>query len=155
MEFILPLGQLLPVADDGLGAEPVIRRQRHKDQVHVGCLLIHMNHSGNIGSSILLSFHKLQGMVEEFFDFPGLLAFKELRAGGDQNLHSGDAVLPDPAAGFPDDSIGYIPVFPFGLHRMEIQPAPLSINIRIAGIGILGSLIVSLDTAQRGPLVSL
>ena len=57
------------------------------------------------------------------------------------------------ASGFPDDLVGHFPVFPFGLHRMEVQSASLGINVRIAGISLLGSLVVSLNPAERGSLV--
>ena len=58
--LILPLNQLLPVADDILGTEPLVLRQGHKDHVHVGRTLIHMYNSGHDGSRMLVLLQKFQ-----------------------------------------------------------------------------------------------
>ena len=45
-EPVLPLRQLLLVADDLLGAEPPVRCQRDEAKVHMGRFLVHMHHGG-------------------------------------------------------------------------------------------------------------
>lgn len=58
--LILPLNQLLPVADDILGTEPLVLRQGHKNHMHVGRALIHMYNSGHDGSRMLVLLQKFQ-----------------------------------------------------------------------------------------------
>ena len=112
-----------------------------------------MHHGRNISIRVLLGFHELHRIGEEFTDLLPALLFEEFRTGSDQNFHSGDAVLLDPATSIADNLIGYLPVFAPGDHGMEIVLAQFRLNIRIAGVGLFGSFVVRFDAAHSGALV--
>ena len=82
-KFILPLGQLLFVADDILGTEPLIRGQRGKTKVHMGRFLVHMHYGGYDCFGRLFFLDEGKGIFKELFDLPRLFALEKFRAGGD------------------------------------------------------------------------
>ena len=152
-KFILPLGQSFLIADDFLSTQPPIRGDRDKAKVHVGRLLIHMHHGRNIGFGILLGFHELYRIVEEFFYLLPALLLKEFRAGGNQYFYVGNTVLPNTASGVADDPVGNITVLSLGDHGMEVVLTQFHLDIRIAGIGFFGSLIMRFDAAHSGAFI--
>ena len=74
----LPAAQLLPVADDVLGAEPLVGGQRDKTKVHMGRSLVHMHHCGDHGLLRLMFAEKVQRFLKESPDFFYAFVFEEL-----------------------------------------------------------------------------
>ena len=152
-ELVLPLHKILAVADDFLGAQPSISSQRHKAEVQVGRFLVHVDNSRDEGFGILLASQELQGVLEIRLDLAARLALEKLRAGGDKSLHHPHAVLADTAVGGSYHAVGFFPVPALRLHQMEVVAAPAHINIRVAGVLLLGALVVGFDGADGRPLV--
>ena len=77
----------------------------------------------------------------------------KFRAGGDKSLYHPHAVLADTAVGGGYHAVGFFPVSALRLHQMEVVVAPAYINIRVAGVLLLGALVVGFDGADGRPLV--
>ena len=77
----------------------------------------------------------------------------KFRAGGDKSLYHPHAVLADTAVGGGYHAVGVFPVSALRLHQMEVVVAPAYINIRVAGVLLLGALVVGFDGADGRPLV--
>ena len=152
-EPVLPLRQLLLVADDFLGGEPLVRCQRDKAKVHMGRFLVHMHHGGYNGFGILVFPDKIQRLLKIGLDFALFLALKELRAGRHQRLHHAHAVRPRAAACLRDLLFRLGAVFALRRHQMEIEVAARRVHVGVAGVLLLGTLVVGLDVADFRPLV--
>lgn len=152
-ELVLPLHKILAVADDFLGAQPSISSQRHKAEVQVGRFLVHVDNSRDEGFGILLASQELQGVLEIRLDLAARLALEKLRAGGDKRLYHPHAILADTAVGGGYHAVGFFPVPALRLHQMEVVAAPARVDVRVAGVLLLGALVVGFDGADGRPLV--
>ena len=150
---VLPLRQLPLVADDLLGGEPLVRCQRDKGKVHMGRFLVHMHHGGYDRVFGLILLDEIQRLGEIGFDLGLLLSLEELRAGRHQRLHHAHAVRPRAAARLRDLLFGLRAILALRRHQMEIAVAAGRVHVRIAGVFLLGTLVVSLDMADFRPLV--
>ena len=77
----------------------------------------------------------------------------KFRAGGDKSFHHSHTVLADTAISSRNHAVGFFPVPALRLHQMEVVAAPAHINIRVAGVLLLGALVVGFDGADGRPLV--
>ena len=77
----------------------------------------------------------------------------KFRAGGDKSLYHPHAVLADTAVGGGYHAVGFFPVSALRLHQMEVVVAPAYINIRVAGVLLLGALVMGFDGADDWTLV--
>ena len=152
-ELVLPLHKVLAVADDFLGAQPSVSGQGHKAEMQVGRFLVHVDDGREKGLSVLLAFQKLQGILKVRLDFAARLILEELRAGGDKSLHHPYAVLADTAMSRRDHAVSFFPVPALRLHQMEVVAAPARVDIRVAGVLLLGALVVGFNGADGRPLV--
>ena len=152
-EIVLPLDQLLLVANDLLRAQPSVGGQRHKAEVQVGRFLVHVDNSRNKVLGVLLAFQELQGVLEVRLDLAARLALENFRACGDKSFHHTHTVLSDTAIRRRNLAVGFCPVFALRLHQMEIVAAPARVDVRVACILLLCALVVSLDGADGWPLV--
>ena len=152
-ELVLPLHKVLAVADDLLDAQPPVSSQGHKAEVQMGRFLVHVDNSRDKSLGVLLAFQKLQGILKVRLDFAARLAFEELRAGSDKCLHHPHAVLADTAMSRRDHAVSFFPVPALRLHQMEVVAAPVRVDIRVAGVLLLGALVVGFDGADGRPLV--
>ena len=91
-EPVLPLRQLLLVADDLLGAESLVLRQRDEAKVHMGRFLVHMHHGGYNCFLVLVFPDEIQCLLKICFDVSFLLTLEELRRCGHKSLHQSNAV---------------------------------------------------------------
>ena len=139
---VLPLRQLLLVADNLLGAEPPVLRQRDKRKVHMGRFLVHMHHGGYDGFRVLVLLNKVQRLLKIGFDLALFLTLEELRAGRHQRFHHAHAVRACTAASVLDLSLCLCPVFLFRRNQVKIQVAAALVDVWIAGVILFGSLIV-------------
>ena len=96
---------------------------------------------------------ELQCFVKKLFDLRTFLAFEELRRSGDQSLHHTDAVRACTAACFCNLLFGFRPVSAFRFDKVEIEVCAGRVNVGIAGVFLLGALIVRLDAADLRSLV--
>ena len=79
----------------------------------------------------------------------------KFRAGGDKSFHYTHTVLADTAISRCDLAVGFCPVLALRLHQMEVVAAPVRVDIRVAGVLLLGTLVVGFDGADGRPLVLL
>ena len=119
----------------------------------MGCFLVHVDNGRDEGLGILLASQELQSVLEIRPDLPVGLILEKLRAGGDKSLHHTHAVLADTAVSGSYHAIGFFPVSALRLHQMEVVAAPAHINIRVAGVLLLGALVVGFDGADGRPLI--
>ena len=77
----------------------------------------------------------------------------KFRAGGDKSFHHPHAVLADTAVGGGYHAVSFLPVSALRLHQMEVVAAPARVDIRVAGVLLLGALIVGFNGADGRPLV--
>ena len=77
----------------------------------------------------------------------------KFRAGSDKCLHHPHAVLADTAVGGGYHAVSFLPVSALRLHQMEVVAAPARVDIRVAGVLLLGALIVGFNGADGRPLV--
>ena len=152
-EPVLPLCQFLLVADDFLGTEPPIRRQRDKRKVHMRRFLVHMHHGGYDRFRVLVFPNKVQRLGEIGLDFTLFLAFEELRAGRHESLHHAHAVRPRAAANLCDLLFRLGAVLALGRHQMEVEVTAGRVHVGIAGVFLLGALVVGLDVPDFRPFV--
>ena len=150
---VLPLRQLLLVADDFLGAEPSVLRQRDKAKVHMGRFLVHMHHGGYNGFRVLVFPDEVQRLLKIGFDLDFLLTLEELRAGCHQRLHHAHAVRPRAAARLRDLLFRLGAVLALGRHQMEIEVTAGRVHVWIAGVLLLGALVVGLNMPDFRPLI--
>ena len=121
--------------------------------MQVGRFLIHVDNGREKGIRVLSALQKFQGVRKVRPDLPVGLVLEKLRAGGDKRLHHPHAVLADTAMSRRDYAVGFFPVSALRLHQMEVVVAPAYINIRVAGVLLLGALVVGFDGADGRPLV--
>ena len=152
-KLVLPLRQLFIVAYDFLGAEPPVRRQRDKAKVHMGRFLVHMHHGGDDRFRVLMLLDKAQRLLKEGFDFALFLALEELRAGRHQRLYDAHAVRPRAAARLRDLLFRLGAVLALRRHQMEVEVTAGRVHVGIAGVFLLGALVVGLDVPDLRPLV--
>ena len=152
-ELVLPPHKILAVADDLLGAQPSVSSQGHKTEVQVGCFLVHVDNGREKGIRALSALQKFQGVRKVRPDLPVVFILEKLRAGGDESFHHSHTVLADTAVGGGYHAVGFFPVPALRLHQMEVVAAPAHINIRVAGVLLLGALVVGFDGADGRPLV--
>ena len=77
----------------------------------------------------------------------------KFRAGGDESFHHPHAVLADTAVGGGYHAVGFFPVPALRLHQMEVVAAPARVDIRVAGVLLLGALVVGFDGADCWPFI--
>ena len=147
-EHVLPAAQLLPVADDVLGAEPLIRCQRDKTKVHMGRSLVHMHHCGDHGLLRLMFAEKVQRFLKESPDFFYAFVFEELVGCGEDGFHHADAVGTGAATRFLDLLLRFRPVSSLGGDQVKVQVRTAGINVRVAGIFLFGAFVVAFDPAD-------
>ena len=152
-ELVLPLDQLFLVADNLFGTQPSVSGQGHKAEMQMGRFLVHVDDCGEKGIRALLALQEFQGILKVRIDLAVRLAFEELRAGGDKSLHHTHAVLADTAVGGGYHTVGFFPVPALRLHQMKVVEAPARVDIRVAGVLLLGALVVGFDGADGRPLV--
>ena len=152
-ELVLPLHKVLAVADDLFGAQPPVSGQGHKTEVQVGRFLIHVDNGREKGIRVLSALQKFQGVRKVRSDLPVGLILEKLRAGGDKSLHHPHAVLADTAVGSGYHAVGFFPVPALRLHQMEVVAAPARVDIRVAGVLLLGAFVMGFDGADGRPLV--
>ncbi len=152
-ELILPLHKVLAVADDFLGTQPSVSGQGYKAEVQMGRFLVHVDDGREKGIRALLALQEFQGILKVRLDFAARLALEKLRAGSDKSFHHPHTVLADTAISHCDLAVGFCPVLALRLHQMEVVAAPARINIRVAGVLLLGALVVGFDGADGGPLI--
>ena len=121
--------------------------------MQVGRFLVHVNDGGEEGIRALSALQKFQGVRKVRPDLPVGLILEKLRAGGDKSLYHPHAVLADTAISSRNHAIGFFPVPALRLHQMEVVAAPAHINIRVAGVLLLGALVVGFDGADGRPLI--
>ena len=134
-------------------AQPSVSSQGHEAEVQVGRFLVHVDNSRDKSLGVRLAFQKLQGILEIRLDLPVGLILEKLRAGGDKSLHHPYAVLADTAVGGSYHAVGFFPVPALRLHQMKVVAAPARVDIRVAGVLLLGALVVGFDGADGRPLV--
>jgi hypothetical protein len=152
-ELVLPLDQLLSVADDLFGAEPAIRRERDKAQVQMRRFLVHVDNSGDDRAGVLLLLDKVKGVLKIGFDLAALHALEYFRAGRDQGFDHADTVLSGTASGSGDLPLDLGAVLVRGFDQVKVALAAAGVYVGIAGVLLLGALVVGLDAADLRPLV--
>ena len=97
--------------------------------------------------------HEVQRLLKIGFDFALFLALKELRAGRHQRLHHAHTVGTGAAARLGNLLFRLGAVFALRRHQMKVQMTAGHIHVWIAGVLLLGTLVVGLDVADFWPLV--
>ena len=115
--------------------------------------LVHMHHGGDDRILRLPPFDKTNGLLKESPYLSLLLALEKLRAGCHQGFHHPNAVLPGAAPGLGDLPLRFGPVLPLRVNKMEIEMAPASIYVGVAGVFLLFALVVSLDLPDLWSLI--
>ena len=115
--------------------------------------LVQMHHSGYDRFESLVLLNELQRFIEKFFDFGSFLALEELRSSGNQSFHHTNAVRACAASGFCDLLLGFCTILSFGLDKMEIEVCTGRVNVGIAGIFLLGALVMRFNAADLRSLV--
>ena len=152
-ELVLPPHKILAVANDLFRAQPSVSSQGHEAEVQVGRFLVHVDNSREKGIRALSALQKFQGVRKVRPDLPVGFILEKLRAGGDKSLYHPHAVLADTAVGGGYHAVGFFPVPALRLHQMEVVAAPARVDIRVAGVLLLGALVVGFDGADGWPLV--
>ena len=152
-ELVLPPHKVLAVANNLFRAQPSVSSQGHKTEVQVGRFLVHVDNGREKGIRALSALQKFQGVRKVRPDLPVGLILEKLRAGGDKRLHHPHAVLADTAVGGGYHAVSLFPVPALRLHQMEVVAAPVRVDIRVAGVLLLGALVVGFDGADGRPLV--
>ena len=150
---VLPLRQLLLVAYDFLGTEPSILCQRDKRKVHMGRFLVHMHHSGYDCFWLLVLLDEVQRFSKIGFDLAALLASEKLRTGRHQRLHHPHTVRPRAATGLGDLLFRLGAVLALRRHQMKIQVTAGRVHVGVAGVFLLGALVVRLNIGNLRPFV--
>ena len=119
----------------------------------MGRFLVHMHHGGDNCFSGLVLLKEAECFFKIAPDFGQLLAFEELRCGGEHYFHHSDAVRPGAAAGNADLPLGLSPVTLGRLDQVEVVLATGAVNIGVAGVLFFSALIMSLDVGYLRPLV--
>ena len=96
---------------------------------------------------------EVQCLLKIGFDFAFLLSLEELRAGCHQRLHHAHAVRPRATASFRDLPFGLRAVFALRRHQMEVEVIAGRVHVRIAGVFLLGTLVVGLNMPDFWPLI--
>ena len=142
VKFVLPLGELRPVAEDFLCRQPSVLCDRREAQVQMGRFLVHVYHGGEDVALADLPLHKGNRLAEKGFDLRFFPALEELRAGGDKGVHKHGAVLACLAARRLDTGVYLLPVTLSRLNNVKIILAAGGVNIRVAGVLLLCALMV-------------
>ena len=119
----------------------------------MGRFLVHMHHGGYNGFLVLVFPDEIQRLLKIGFDFSLLLTLEELWRCGHKSLHHAHAVRPRTVARLRDLLLRLGAVFALRRHQMKVQMTAGRVHIRIAGVFLLGTLVVSLDMADFRPLV--
>ena len=119
----------------------------------MGCFLVHVDNGRENGIRALSALQEFQGVLKVRLNFAARLVLEELRTGGDKRLHHPHAVLADTAVGGGYHAVGFFPVPALRLHQMEVVAAPVRVDIRVAGVLLLGALVVGFDGADGWPLI--
>mgnify|MGYP007007359968 CR=1 FL=1 len=143
--LVLPLGKLRPVAQNLLGGQPPVLGDGGKAQVEMGRFLVHVNHGGKNIAPAHLPLHERRRLGEVGLHLPPAPAREELRAGGDKGVYEHGAVLPGAAPRRPDTAVDFPAVLLCGPDDVKILPAPVGVNVRVAGVLLLGALVVGLQ----------
>ena len=119
----------------------------------MGRFLVHMHHGGYDRFRVLILLDKAQRLLKIGFDFALFLPLEELRAGSHQRLHHAHTVRPRAAACLRDLLFRLGAVLALWCHQMEIEVTAGHVHVGIAGVFLLGALIVGLDVTDFRPLV--
>ena len=145
---ILPLNQLFAIAQNLLGAEPVIRRQRHEDNVHVRRRLVHVDGRRQDGALVLLAAQKVERALIIGADVLRGFSVEIACADGEQHLDEPDAVRAHAAVGLPDLSLRLRAVMLRRENQIGVQMCPRGVDVGIAGVGFFCALVVGLNPAD-------
>ena len=97
--------------------------------------------------------NECQCILKKGFYFRQLFSLKKIRTGRDQRFHHPYTVATDTALCFCDLFFCLYTIFPLRCDQVEILFTAAGINIGIAGIGLFGALVVSLDPADLWPFI--
>ena len=152
VEIILPADHVLLVAEDFFRGQPIVLRQRHKTQVHMGCRFIQMHHSGD---DVLLtdSLFQERERPREILRHLRRVFLCKLRADRHQRVHEFHAVLPDAAACHPDAVPDLLLVAPAGRHQMKVLRSAALVNVGVADVELLCPFVVCAQRLGRAALV--
>ena len=108
----------------------------------MGRFLVHVNHGGEDIAPAHLPLHERRRLGEVGLHLPPAPAREELRAGGDKGVHKHGAVLPGTAPRRLDPAVDFPAILLRGPDDVKIVPAPAGVNVRVAGVLLLGALVV-------------
>ena len=115
--------------------------------------LIHMYHSGKDVALADFLLHKADRLCKKGFDVLFAPALEELRTGGNERIHEHGAVLASAASRRLYPAVA-LPFIGCGrLNNMEVVLAAACVDIGVAGILLLGALVVGLQPPGGTALV--
>ena len=121
--------------------------------MEVGRFLVHVYHGGEDVAPAHLLFHEGHRLREVGLYLLSAPAREELRAGGDEGVHEHGAVLPGAAPRRFDAAVYLPPVSLYGTDDVEVVFAFAGVDVRVAGVLLLGALVVGLQRPSRPRLV--
>ena len=119
----------------------------------MGRFLVHVDNGREKGIRALSALQKFQGVRKVRPDLPVVFILEKLRAGGYQRIDKACTVFPRSAPRLFNAALNEMVVAPLRLDDMEIVLAPAGVNVRVAGVLLLGALVVGFDGADGRPLV--
>ena len=119
----------------------------------MGRFLVHMHHSGYDCFWLLVLLDEVQRLLKVGFDLAFLLSLEKLRRCGHKGFYHTHAVRPRAAARLGNLLFRLGAVLALRRHQMKIQVAAGRVHIRIAGVFLLGALVVGFDVPDLWPLV--
>ena len=110
---------------------------------------VHVYHGGKDVAPTHFLLHEGHRLREVGLYLPFAPAREELRACGDEGVHEHGAVLSGAAPRRLDTTVDLPPVLLGGLDNVKVVLAPAGVNVRVAGVLLLGSLVVCLQRPGR------
>ena len=153
MKIVLPLCQVCPVADNLLCTQAVVLCQRDKDQMQVGCFLVHVYHRRHDIFPPYPVNEEVRRPLEKFLFLLWGLTLEKLRACGNQRIDKACAILTGAAASLFNAVLDKVVIASLWLDNVEVVLAPAGVNIRVAGILLFLPFVMGFQRSCRIALV--
>ena len=155
VKIVLPFCEVGSVPYNLLCTQAVVLCQRDKDQMQVGCFLVHVYHCRHDIFPAHPPDEKIRRPLEKRLYLLWRLLLEKLRTGGNERIYKPGAVFPCTATGLFDTVLNKMIVPAFRLDDMEVVFAPAGVNVGIAGVLFFLSFVMGFQRPCRVALVFL
>ena len=155
VKIVLPFCEAGSVPDNLLCTQAVVLCQRDKDQMQVGCFLVHVYHSRHDIFPAYPPDEEVCRPLEKRLYLLWRLLLEKLRAGGYQRIDKPGTILTGAAASLFNTVLYKVVVPALRLNNVEVVPAAAGVNVGIAGILLFLPFVMGFQRPCRIALVFL